>query len=66
VRFDLEPATVRGVSGTRLTVTHTGLAALASSGRLGASSSTEADDALAWPFLLRSFALAMRDYVAFA
>lgn len=66
VRFDLEPATVRGVSGTRLTVTHTGHAALAASARLVAGSSTQADDAPAWPFLLRSFALAMRDYLVFA
>jgi uncharacterized protein YndB with AHSA1/START domain len=50
VRFDLVPAVVRGVSGTRLTVTHTGLAELGSRARAVVSSERE------WPRLLRSFA----------
>jgi uncharacterized protein YndB with AHSA1/START domain len=66
VRFELEPATVRGVSGTRLTVTHTGLATLSARARLEVSGSAQGGGALAWPQLLRSFALAMREYVAIA
>lgn len=66
VRFDLAPATVRGVSGTRLTVTHSGLGALGQSAGAGTVCSARSRDALAWPQLLRSFAHAMREYVVLA
>ena len=50
VRFELSPAVVRGVSGTRLTVTHNGFAVLDVRAQAGVTSATD------WPRLLRSFA----------
>lgn len=66
VRFDLVPAVVRGVLGTRLTVTHSGLAALDIRAQAGASCMAGASFALDWPSLLASFALAMRDRLVLA
>ena len=50
VRFELSPAVVRGVSGTRLTVTHTCSAVLDVRAQAGVSSTID------WPRLLRLFA----------
>jgi uncharacterized protein YndB with AHSA1/START domain len=60
VRFDLVPAVVRGVPGTRLTVTHSGLAARDIRARADARFATAASFKPDWPRLLASFALAMR------
>lgn len=61
VRFDLVPAVVRGVSGTRVTVTHSGFAAMDIRARAAASFSAAESFALDWPRLLASFALALRE-----
>jgi uncharacterized protein YndB with AHSA1/START domain len=78
VRFDLVPTVVRGVSGTRLTVTHSGLAAMdirAQAGsRFEARSSLEASASVAvggsfaldWQRLLRSFIHALDERVLLA
>lgn len=61
VRFDLMPAVVRGVSGTRLTVTHSGLAAMETRARAEASFEAGTTFALDWSRLLTSFVMAMRE-----
>ncbi|HET7552910.1 MAG TPA: SRPBCC domain-containing protein [Gemmatimonadaceae bacterium] len=72
VRFDLVPTLVHGVSGTRLTVTHSGLAALDIHAQAGASFAVggryvaSENFALDWTRLLASFALAMRERVVLA
>lgn len=66
VRFDLVPAVVRGASGTRLTVTHSGLAGLDIRACSGASCATGTGVALDWTRLLASFALALRERLVLA
>ena len=78
VRFDLVPTVVQGVSGTRLTVTHSGLAALGSRARAeasfaagtsfaaGRSSAAGEGRVIDWPLLLTSFGLALRERLVLA
>jgi uncharacterized protein YndB with AHSA1/START domain len=66
VRFDPAPVVVRGVSGTRVTVTHSGLAALDICAQAGAGCVTEVSSPLDWPRLLRSFTLALHDRMVLA
>ena len=65
VRFELAPSVVHGVSGTRLTVTHTGFAALgirALDSRAQAGATFAAD----WPRLLSAFVQAVHEFVVLA
>ena len=72
VRFDLVPTVVRGVPGTRITVTHSAIAAVGIRARMEASFAVRssfdpaASFALDWPRLLASFALAMRERLVLA
>lgn len=66
VRFDLVPAVVRGVPGTRVTVTHSGLAGMDIRAQAGASCAASASVAPDWKRLLASFALSMRERLVLA
>ena len=61
VRFDLAPAVVRGVPGTRITVTHSGLAALSIRAQTCAGCVARASSPLDWPRLLWSFTRALHE-----
>ncbi len=65
VRFELAPAVVYGVSGTRLTVTHTGFAAL-DIHALDSHSQAGATFAADWPRLLSAFVQAVHEFVVLA
>ncbi len=66
VRFDLAPAVVRGVSGTRITVTHSGVAALDIRAQAHAGCAVGASFTLDWPRLLGSFTRALHERVVMA
>jgi uncharacterized protein YndB with AHSA1/START domain len=66
VRFDLAPAMVRGVPGTRVTVTHSGLSALDIRAQARAGCTARAGSRLDWPRLLGSFTLALHDRLVLA
>jgi uncharacterized protein YndB with AHSA1/START domain len=66
VRFDLAPAVVRGVSGTRVTVTHSGLGALDIRAQAHARCVLGASSPLDWPRLLWSFKRALHERVVMA